>query len=141
MPWVTSSFSDGGANCVTVNLGVPGVVGLADSKFPNLPAILVSHEAWNHFTDFLTAYPVDENPLATIPQSKIELYELDLAKANWVSTSRTPVSGQVQLASLPKGAVALRLADSEATLRYTHTEWIAFLRGLDAGEFTLQAAA
>ncbi|MFC0864814.1 DUF397 domain-containing protein [Sphaerimonospora cavernae] len=141
MTWTTSSFSDGGANCVMVGRGAPGVVGLRDSKFPSLPAIVVSAEAWTHFADFLLAAPVDHCPIEAIPQDKTDLYQLDLAGATWISAPKGLVSDRVQMASLPGGAVALRHPADGATLRYTRAEWIAFMRGLNAGEFATQAAA
>lgn len=49
-PWRKSSYSGGSQNCVEVAGGLPGAVGVRDSKDPAGPALAVSPGAWRAFT-------------------------------------------------------------------------------------------
>ncbi|MFJ6212519.1 DUF397 domain-containing protein [Streptomyces sp. NPDC092296] len=58
--WVKSSFSgNGGANCVEVAPGFPGVVPVRDSKDPEGAALVFSADA---FADFVWAVNAGEFP-------------------------------------------------------------------------------
>jgi uncharacterized protein DUF397 len=48
--WRKSSYSGGSGNCVEVAGGLPGAVGVRDSKDPAGPALVVSPGSWRHFT-------------------------------------------------------------------------------------------
>lgn len=48
--WVASSFcGPNGGNCVEVNLAVPGLAGLRDSKSPAGPALVFDCRWWGGF--------------------------------------------------------------------------------------------
>ncbi|MEU8038772.1 DUF397 domain-containing protein [Streptosporangium sp. NPDC049078] len=48
--WRKSSLSgNGGADCVEVAVGLPGVVGLRDSKDSSGPVLVFSFESWRTF--------------------------------------------------------------------------------------------
>ena len=48
--WRKSSYSGGSSNCVEVAGGLPGAVGVRDSKDPAGPALVVTPGAWRDFT-------------------------------------------------------------------------------------------
>lgn len=48
--WRKSSYSGGSQNCVEVAGGLPGAVGVRDSKDPAGPALVVSPGSWRAFT-------------------------------------------------------------------------------------------
>lgn len=70
---------------------------------------------------------------------KEALYAMDISGATWVSAGGDPAEGQVELAFLEGGAVAMRnSAEPEGpVLRYTPAEWEAFRLGAIDGEFDL----
>ncbi len=69
---------------------------------------------------------------------KAALRALDLSAAEWVSAADATGEGQVEIASLPGGAVAMRKSDEpETVLRFTAGEWTAFVLGAQDGEFDL----
>ncbi|MFF3438157.1 DUF397 domain-containing protein [Streptosporangium sp. NPDC002721] len=138
--WVTSSFSDGGANCVMVGRGTAGVVGVRDSKATDVPTIMFSVTAWSRFLDVVKAEIAEHEPVAS-PQNKTELYGLDLSDVTWLSAAGSSPVDRVEMAHLPDGAIALRHPMAETALRYTCAEWIAFRRGVRAGEFGVSTAA
>ncbi|MFD8559664.1 DUF397 domain-containing protein [Streptosporangium canum] len=138
--WTTSSFSDGGANCVMVGRGVANIVGVRDSKAPDMPAIMFSVAAWSRFLDAVKAETTDDGVIAS-PQDKTDLYALDLSDMTWRGALETNPADRVETAHLPAGAIALRHPATKTTLRYTHAEWIAFVRGVQAREFEASAAA
>ncbi|KAB1906618.1 DUF397 domain-containing protein [Micromonospora tulbaghiae] len=47
--WRKSTRSNGSGNCVEVADGLPGVVGLRDSKDPAGPALAFDQAAWSTF--------------------------------------------------------------------------------------------
>ncbi|WP_030271682.1 DUF397 domain-containing protein [Micromonospora globosa] len=47
--WRKSTRSNGSGNCVEVADGLPGVVGLRDSKDPAGPALAFDRAAWSTF--------------------------------------------------------------------------------------------
>lgn len=134
LTWTTSSFSDGGANCVMVGRGAADVVGVRDSKAPDLPAIMFSVTAWAQFLDAVNAEVVDHRFTAS-PQGKTELYNLDLSGVTWLNTAGSSLADRVEVAHLPDGAIALRHPMVEVSLRYTHAEWIAFKHGVHPEKF------
>ncbi|MFG1879576.1 DUF397 domain-containing protein [Sphaerisporangium sp. NPDC049003] len=143
--WTTSSFSDGGANCVMVGRGATDFVGVGDSKTADMPAIMFPITAWSQFlntikTDPLNAEPIDDEPIAW-PQEKSALYELDLTGVTWQSAPGSSPTDRVEIALLGDGAVALRHPKSTTPLRYTRGEWRAFTRGVMANEFDVPAPA
>lgn len=140
MTWTTSSFSDGGANCVVVGRDTTDRVGLRDSKVPDLPAIIISAEAWSRFIDALKATPADHRP-TTFSPTKAELYDLDLSGVTWATLSAGPTVERIEIADLPSEAIAVRTPASQTTLRYTRGEWDAFVRGVKAGQFDVRVAA
>lgn len=48
--WRKSSYSGAAQDCVEVADGLPGVVGVRDSKDPGGPALVVSPASWRAFT-------------------------------------------------------------------------------------------
>ncbi|MFD4694302.1 DUF397 domain-containing protein [Streptomyces sp. NBC_00683] len=72
-------------------------------------------------------------------QEKDELYALDISDVEWLSAPGTEnVEERVEIAYLPKGAVAMRSSlDPDTVLRYTEAEWRAFVLGARDGEFDL----
>ncbi|WP_329312725.1 DUF397 domain-containing protein [Streptomyces sp. NBC_01262] len=70
---------------------------------------------------------------------KNELYAMDISGVTWVSAGGDPAEGQVELAFLEGGAVAMRnSAEPEGpVLRYTAAEWRAFQLGAIDGEFDI----
>ncbi|WP_326646898.1 DUF397 domain-containing protein [Streptosporangium sp. NBC_01755] len=140
LAWVTSSFSDGGANCVMVGRGTADVVAVRDSKAADIPAIMFSVMAWSQFLDVVKAEAADHELVAS-PQNKTELYDLDLSDVAWLSAAGSSPADRVEMAHLPKGAIALRHPMAKTTLRYTCTEWIAFKHGVQVGEFAVSTAA
>jgi hypothetical protein len=48
--WRKSSYSGGSQNCVEVAAGLPGAVGVRDSKDPGGPALVVTPASWRAFT-------------------------------------------------------------------------------------------
>lgn len=68
---------------------------------------------------------------------KAELYQRDLADAEWRSAPGADANDRMEVAFLPDGAVALRNpADPNGTvLFYDAAEWDAFKRGAQDGEF------
>ncbi|MGV9266562.1 DUF397 domain-containing protein [Kitasatospora sp. NPDC003701] len=69
--------------------------------------------------------------------AKEALYALDLSDAMWLVAPDSDPSDRLEVAFLQDGAVALRHSANPAgtILRYDPQEWIAFLRGLEDGEF------
>ena len=49
--WRKSSYSGGSGNCVEVADNLSGAVGVRDSKDPGGPALVVTAQAWQAFTD------------------------------------------------------------------------------------------
>ena len=49
--WRKSSYSGGAQNCVEVAGGLPGVVGVRDSKDPDGQALVFTTPAWRVFAD------------------------------------------------------------------------------------------
>ena len=48
--WETSAFcGPNGGNCVEVNLGVQGLIGLRDSKLSNSPVLVFDDAEWDAF--------------------------------------------------------------------------------------------
>jgi hypothetical protein len=47
--WRTSSYSGGSGNCVEVAGGLPGAVGVRDSKVPGGRALVFTAAAWRAF--------------------------------------------------------------------------------------------
>jgi hypothetical protein len=48
--WCKSSYSGQTSNCVEVADGLPGAVGIRDSKDPAGPALVLSPGSWRTFT-------------------------------------------------------------------------------------------
>jgi hypothetical protein len=53
--WVTSSYSDGGQQCVQVAVNVPGLTPVRDSKDPAGPALLFPRRAFTQFVNATAA--------------------------------------------------------------------------------------
>jgi Domain of unknown function (DUF397) len=51
--WHKSNHSSQDGNCVEVARNLPGAVAVRDSKDPNGPALVVTHEAWRSFLSSL----------------------------------------------------------------------------------------
>jgi hypothetical protein len=70
---------------------------------------------------------------------KSALYACDLSSVTWRKSKRSFVEGQecVEVAELADGAVALRDSrnPTRLDLRFTASEWAAFLDGVRHGEF------
>jgi len=47
--WRKSSYSGGAGNCVEIASGLPGAVGVRDSKDPAGPALVFSPRTWRAF--------------------------------------------------------------------------------------------
>ena len=47
--WRRSSYSGGAGNCVEIASGLPGAVGVRDSKDPAGPALVFSPRTWRAF--------------------------------------------------------------------------------------------
>jgi hypothetical protein len=73
-------------------------------------------------------------------KEKAELYALDISDAEWLSAPGSDAAqDRVEIAYLPEGAVAMRSsADPDTVLRYTASEWHAFVLGARDGEFDLR---
>lgn len=73
-------------------------------------------------------------------QEKAELYALDISDVEWLSAPGSdPSQDRVEIAYLPGGAVAMRSsADPDTVLRYTESEWNAFVLGARDGEFDVK---
>ncbi|MFA3838572.1 DUF397 domain-containing protein [Streptomyces aureus] len=73
-------------------------------------------------------------------REKNELYALDISDAEWHSAPGTEDHEErVEIAYLPAGAVAMRSSmEPETVLRYTESEWTAFVLGARDGEFDLE---
>ncbi|GAA3042358.1 hypothetical protein FHS39_005052 [Streptomyces olivoverticillatus] len=70
---------------------------------------------------------------------KAELYAMDISDAEWLSAPGTGNEERVEIAYLPGGAVAMRNSeDPDTVLRYTESEWRAFVLGVRDGEFDLE---
>ncbi|MEV5847383.1 DUF397 domain-containing protein [Streptomyces sp. NPDC051985] len=69
-----------------------------------------------------------------------ELYALDISGVEWHCAPGTEQDEErVEIAYLPKGAVAMRSSlDPDTVLRYTEAEWTAFVLGARDGEFDLE---
>jgi Domain of unknown function (DUF397) len=65
---------------------------------------------------------------------------VDLAGAAWRKSSRSQSNGCVEIAFL-NGQIAVRDSKDRAgpVLRFSHTEWEAFLAGVRSGEFDAPA--
>jgi hypothetical protein len=48
-PWVKSSYSDTGANCVEIARTVSGGIAVRDSKNPSGPVLMVGAAEWEEF--------------------------------------------------------------------------------------------
>ncbi|MEU5421306.1 DUF397 domain-containing protein [Streptomyces sp. NPDC001407] len=69
---------------------------------------------------------------------KDELYAMDISGVEWLSAPDATTEVRVEIAYLPGGAVAMRSsADPDTVLRYTESEWRAFVLGARDGEFDL----
>jgi hypothetical protein len=53
--WVTSSYSDGGAQCVEVAVNLPGLAPVRDSKNPEGPALIFPRTAFAEFVNAAAA--------------------------------------------------------------------------------------
>ncbi|GAA0373372.1 DUF397 domain-containing protein [Streptomyces olivoreticuli] len=72
------------------------------------------------------------------PHEKDELYAMDISGVEWLSAPDATTEVRVEIAYLPGGAVAMRSsAEPEVVLRYTESEWRAFVLGARDGEFDL----
>ncbi len=61
--WRKSSYSNGsGGDCVQVALAIPEVVAVRDSKNPDGPQLIFSHEEWQAFIAALRAGELDSRP-------------------------------------------------------------------------------
>ncbi|MEV5510500.1 MULTISPECIES: DUF397 domain-containing protein [Streptomyces] len=67
------------------------------------------------------------------------LYAMDISGVEWLSAPDSPPDlPRVEIAYLPGGAVAMRSSeDPDTVLRYTESEWRAFVLGVRDGEFDL----
>jgi hypothetical protein len=85
------------------------------------------------------AQETEQERAARKEAEKNELYAMDISGATWVSAGGDPAEGQVELAFLEGGAVAMRnSAEPEGpVLRYTAAEWRAFQLGAIDGEFDI----
>jgi hypothetical protein len=54
-PWVKSSYSNSGANCVEVACNPHGTVAVRDSKDPGGPVIAFAAADWQAFTGYVKA--------------------------------------------------------------------------------------
>jgi hypothetical protein len=81
----------------------------------------------------------EEQRAARKEAEKEALYAVDISGVTWVSAGGDPAEGQVELAFLEGGAVAMRnSAEPDGpVLRYTAAEWKAFQLGAIDGEFDL----
>jgi uncharacterized protein DUF397 len=48
--WRKSSYSGQSSNCIEVADGLPGGIGVRDSKDPGGPALVITPSSWRHFT-------------------------------------------------------------------------------------------
>lgn len=72
-------------------------------------------------------------------KEKEALYALDISGVEWLSAPGSTSEDRVEIAYLPKGAVAMRnSADPATVLRYTEAEWHAFVLGAQDGEFDVR---
>jgi hypothetical protein len=88
------------------------------------------------------AEEADKDVKARKEREKDELYALDISGVEWQSAPGTEEHEErVEIAYLPRGAVAMRSSLDPATvLRYTEAEWRAFVLGARDGEFDLEPA-
>jgi Domain of unknown function (DUF397) len=54
-PWVKSSYSNSGANCVELARGQDGIVAVRDSKNPDGGLLAFSPQSWTIFTHRIKA--------------------------------------------------------------------------------------
>ncbi|WP_372410004.1 DUF397 domain-containing protein [Streptomyces luteireticuli] len=67
------------------------------------------------------------------------LYAMDISGVEWLSAPDSPTKERVEIAYLPGGAVAMRNSeDPDVVLRYTASEWHAFVLGVRDGEFDIE---
>ncbi|GHF74765.1 regulator, BldB [Streptomyces mashuensis] len=67
------------------------------------------------------------------------LYAMDISGAEWLSAPDDTSDVKVEIAYLEGGAVAMRSsADPDTVLRYTASEWHAFVLGVRDGEFDIE---
>ena len=72
-------------------------------------------------------------------QEKDELYGRDISQLVWESAPGGPEDEKVEIAKFEDGAVAMRNSkEPDVVLRYTASEWEAFVRGVRDGEFDLE---
>jgi hypothetical protein len=58
--WRKSSYSNGsGGDCVQVALGIPEIVAVRDSKTPDGPRLIFSHDQWREFLAAVRAGKID----------------------------------------------------------------------------------
>ncbi|GHG55075.1 regulator, BldB [Streptomyces griseocarneus] len=67
------------------------------------------------------------------------LYAMDISGAEWIGAPGDTSEERVEIAYLEGGAVAMRSsADPDTVLRYTESEWRAFVLGVRDGEFDIE---
>ncbi|MEU1780314.1 MULTISPECIES: DUF397 domain-containing protein [Streptomyces] len=71
-------------------------------------------------------------------EEKEALYAMDISGAEWLSAPGDTSEVRVEIAYLEGGAVGMRASnDPETVLRYTASEWEAFVLGVRDGEFDI----
>ncbi|GHC71792.1 regulator, BldB [Streptomyces cinnamoneus] len=72
-------------------------------------------------------------------EEKEALYAMDISGAEWHSAPGDTSAERVEIAYLEGGAVGMRSsADPDTVLRYTKSEWDAFVLGVRDGEFDIE---
>ncbi|MEU3351363.1 DUF397 domain-containing protein [Streptomyces sp. NPDC037389] len=71
-------------------------------------------------------------------EEKEALYAMDISGAEWLSAPGDTSEVRVEIAYLEGGAVGMRASnDPDTVLRYTASEWEAFVLGVRDGEFDI----
>lgn len=71
-------------------------------------------------------------------EEKEALYAMDISGAEWLSAPGDASEVRVEIAYLEGGAVGMRASnDPDTVLRYTESEWKAFVLGVRDGEFDI----
>ncbi|MCC3779540.1 DUF397 domain-containing protein [Streptomyces sp. UNOB3_S3] len=71
-------------------------------------------------------------------EEKEALYAMDISGAEWLSAPGDTSEVRVEIAYLEGGAVGMRASNDPGTvLRYTASEWEAFVLGVRDGEFDI----
>ncbi|MFF4157168.1 DUF397 domain-containing protein [Streptomyces sp. NPDC001678] len=72
-------------------------------------------------------------------EEKEALYAMDISGAEWLSAPGDTSEVRVEIAYLEGGAVGMRASnDPDTVLRYTASEWEAFVLGVRDGEFDIE---